>query len=107
MKLPADMTEDEMRMVLKDIWREYAPEQSYNFIDQLLLENLKLLFDFIWTKDPVEQEKKRKVLEDQTHYSLLSINMILQKAKLTQIQVHEKNEQSKDEQSINDIENQF
>jgi hypothetical protein len=106
MKLPADITESEMKIILKEIRIDYAPEQSYDFIDQLSLENLKLLFDFISTKDPLEQDKKRKILEDKIHYSRLSVNVILQKIQLVKIQVDEKNDQD-DDISIEKLENQF
>jgi hypothetical protein len=95
-----------MKIILKEIRIDYAPEQSYDFIDQLSLENLKLLFDFISTKDPLEQDKKRKILEDKIHYSRLSVNVILQKIQLVKIQVDEKNDQD-DDISIEKLENQF
>lgn len=107
MKLPADMTEEEMKAVLIDIRKEYLPDASFEFISSLWRDDLVVLFDLIATKDSKEQEKKWKNIEQKLHSSRASIHMILQKIQMVKIQLKEKKDQSDDTQSLEDIENKF
>jgi len=101
------MTENEMRDILIDIRKKYVPDQSFDFIHQLSWEYLEKLLDLIATKDPWEQEKKWKDIEDKMHVARISINMIFQKAKVMKIQVDEKKDQKGDVASIEDVEKNF
>lgn len=101
------MTENEMRAVLIDLRKEYAPDQSFDFIHQLSLDDLQELFDLISTKNSWEQETKRKNIEHKMHFARISINMILQKIKTIKIQMNEKKDQNNDVESIEKLENSF
>lgn len=58
MKLPADITEQEMKYIMQDMWREYAPWEDSDFVNELSKEQLTILFDLISTKDQSQREKK-------------------------------------------------
>lgn len=107
MKLPTDITENEMKEILIDMWKEYVPDQSYEFISKLSWKYLKQLFDLIGTKDPSEQAKKWKIMEEKLHFAREAIKMILQKTKLVKIQIDEIKDQKNDWESLVDLEKYF
>lgn len=107
MKLPADITEQEMKDIMQDIWREYAPWENSDFVNELNKEQLTILFDLISTKDQSQREKKWDIVKQKIHESNESFKRILQNLKLTQIQFIEKKEQEGNDISIEKLEEQF
>ena len=100
------MSETEMKRVLVDIRKEYLPDQSYDFIDQLSEEQLRQLLDLIGTKDKTQQEKKWMVVSEKLHFAKSSLNMLLQKIRVIKIQIDEKKDQNHWE-SLESLEKQF
>jgi len=107
MNLPIDMTEDEIKTILKSIWREYAPYEQSDFIDKLSLRQTKQLLDLIMTKDSKVQQRKWKDIDKSIMEYGWSIRMLLQKAKMIMINRKEKDDQEGNDQSLRDIEQNF
>jgi len=70
-------------------------------------EQLIILFDFISTKDQSQREKKWDIVKQKIHESNESFKRTLQKLKLTQIQFEEKKDQEENNNSLENLENQF
>lgn len=102
MELAHDMTENEIRQNLLDIWAKYIPQESSDFINQLDWEQLGMLLELLVTKNPVEQEGKRSQIEKRVTELQKNVWGIMQKAKLLTIQIHEKISNT---QNSDDIEN--
>lgn len=107
MKLPADITEQEMKDIMQDMWRDYAPWENSDFVNELNKEQLIILFDLISIKDQSQREKKWDIIKQKIHESNESFKRILQKLKLTQIQFEEKKEQEWNDTFLENLENQF
>ncbi len=107
LKLPADITEQEMKDILQDIRKEYVPWETSDFVNELNKEQLIILFDLISTKDQSQREKKWDIIKQKIYESNESFKRILQKLKLTQIQFEEKKDHEENDTSLESLENQF
>lgn len=101
MILPADITEQEMRDIIRSIWSDYYPNESTLFLDELNDKELRLLIELISTKDNNLQKEKWDNLNQSYWDSKDVMKRILQQAKILNIKIREQKES--EVQMINDI----
>lgn len=107
MKLSPDISDHEIIDVLKRIWKEYAPGQSSDFLQELSRGQLQMLIDLISTKDPTQREKKWDSVRKSIQEADLAMKKSLQKFRMIRIQVDEFKEKDQDESDMIQLEKQF